>query len=133
MERGFSHGYCPMGVGKSSKCQPLSAGSTGTGIIVLRPRLRHLRESEVQPATGLPSAEVHARGTTLPLWIPPDWNEWKFKLFVLECCIDRHKIRSPASKGSTLPFSTPFTLESMGKQVHTCRRRFLSSMVPDGK
>ena len=105
----------------------------GAGTIVLRPRLRFFQVSEVEPATGLLSAEEPVRGSALPLWIPPDWNEWKFKLFVLECCIDGHKIRGPASNGSRLSFSTPFPLESMAKEVPACRARFLSSMVPDGK
>jgi len=105
----------------------------GAGTIVLRPRLRLLSESEVEPATGLPSAEVPVRGSTLPLWIPPDWNGWKFKLFVLECCIDRNQIRGPGGKGSTLLISTLFALVSMGKLVPACRARFLSLMVPAGK
>jgi len=103
------------------------------GTFVVRPMWRLLRLFEFEPGIGLLSEEVHVRGSTLPLWIPSDWKGWKFKLFVLECCIDRHRIRGPESNGSTLPFSTPFALESMAQQVPACRARFLSLMVPDGK
>jgi len=105
----------------------------GAGTIVLRARLRVFHESEVEPATGLPSAEVPVRGSTLPLGISPGWNEWKFKLSLGEFCIRRRKIRGPASNRSTFIFSIGLVLKSMGKQVPACRARFLSSMVPGGK
>jgi len=105
----------------------------GAGTIVLRPRLRLFHESEVEPATGLPSAEVPVSGSTLPLGISPGWNEWKFKLFLGEFCIRRRKIRGPASNGSTFIFSIGLVLKSMAKEVPAPGARFLSLMWPDGK
>jgi len=133
VEGGFSPRWCPMGSERCSNSSSWSAGSVGAGTIVLRQRLRLFRESKFEPATGLLSAEVPVRGSTLPLWIPSDWKGWQFELFVLECCIDRQRIRGPESNGSRLLFSTPFALESMAQQVPACRARFLPSMVPDGK